>query len=69
MKREEMVCEKCVNYENDNCRLNPEPIPIKKLVEKYPDSHLIGPHNHWCSQGQWPGYELYGEGCGCAAVG
>lgn len=41
MKRENMICTKCVKFDGFNCRYLPEPVPI----------HL--PERHWCAQGQW----------------
>ncbi len=41
MKRSLMVCRNCVKFENEDCRLNPEPVPVDN------------PDEHWCAQGQW----------------
>ncbi len=41
MKRTEMICRTCVKFEDNSCRLGPEPVPIND------------PETHWCAQGIW----------------
>jgi hypothetical protein len=45
MKREEMVCSKCLNFNDGACFLNPKPILLSGLY--------VDVDKHWCAQGQW----------------
>jgi hypothetical protein len=36
-----MVCDECIKRQDEECRLNPEAVPIQDT------------HNHWCAQGVW----------------
>ena len=41
MKRSSMVCSACIKRQDEECRLNPEAVPIQ------------APNNYWCAQGVW----------------
>ena len=41
MKRTEMICCKCIKFEDNCCRLGPESVRIDD------------PEAHWCAQGIW----------------
>ncbi len=41
MDRSKMTCERCINFDGDNCRL--EPVSIR----------ILAPVDHWCSRGVW----------------
>jgi hypothetical protein len=50
MKRSEMVCRTCLNFEEGWCRLGPEPVD---LHEKGVD--WKAPIRYWCGSGRWKG--------------
>lgn len=45
MRKEEMVCVKCIKYEDPCAMCHASPIP--QQVSDY------DPDRHWCAQGEW----------------
>jgi hypothetical protein len=52
MKRSEMVCRTCINFDESGlCRFGPKPLAFGSVDA--PFTITADPHQHWCAQGQW----------------